>query len=198
MAILFLGSILLSVFSAWVVSNTVAISTHPGCGIFTVNGSNDSQSFSRSQKYYHSIEEESAEYARQCYNTSGSSDSCTFFYKQSIPVFTTHNTTCPFQSKVGDLCFDGSSSAFTLSTGRVNPEIIGINTPLKYTFQRDTTCSPLRMDENFIRPFIKNKTLYYRYFYGSRKGDWDWSPEFTNCTFEVGSVLNVFSPSYMV
>lgn len=176
----------MGVFSALVVSNSVAISAHPGRGIFRANGSMENPYYATMQKYYHDIEEESGYYSRRCYNLSERADGCNFFYEQSIQFDTFFNTTCPFTSELGPLCYDGPSSAVTFKTGIVKPETIGINTPLKYTFERETTCSPLRMDDTFIKRYVnKKKDVWFRYFYGSRTCDWNCSQSISNCTYEL-------------
>jgi hypothetical protein len=55
-AVLFIRTVLMSVFSAIVVSNSVAISKHPRCGIFQTNGSMENPYYARMQKCYHDIE----------------------------------------------------------------------------------------------------------------------------------------------
>jgi hypothetical protein len=204
MATLYVGMILISIFSALVVDNSVAVSNHPGCGIFTTaNLTNNSRellpapSYSMWQQYYRGIESESGEYAKRCYpeTTSTSADECNYFYQPSIPYVVRHNDSCPFNSEFGPLCIGGTSGAFTLSTGYVRPEVIGINTKLKYTFVRQATCSPLITDDRFIRPFRgDDQQRYVQYMYGNTSGK-PCSGGFSNCTFEV---LLGSSPSYSV
>lgn len=185
-------------FSSKVVSDSVAISTHPGCGIFAnLTSGNYGQAQNTLEEKYE-LELESAEYAKRCYNAEDRADGCNFFYKQSIPVFTVDNDTYPFRSDFGDLCLQGPSSGFTLSTGNVSPENIGVNTPYKFTFQRNITCSPLRVD-GFTQVFRNEKDEpYIRYFYGHRNGSISCSPGTKNCTFEVHLEYDEVTPSYRV
>lgn len=189
MATLYIGVILVSIFSALVVTDSIAISTHPGCALISYNASFGNipvPYVTKGMKYYHDIETDSGDYARKCYNRTDGADGCNYFYEQSIQFSIKQNDTCPFKTESGDLCFDGPSSAFTLSTSRIRPETIGINTPLKYTFQRQATCSPLRMDDDYIKPFRNEEnTLMFRYFYGHRTGQGQCSSGFSNCTFEL-------------
>jgi hypothetical protein len=80
------------------------------------------------------------------------------------------------------------------------PETIGINTPLKYTFQRDTTCSPLLMDDRFIKRLpLGNETykiVHFRYFYGNSTGRLLCTSNFVNCTFELP--ISGVDPQYSV
>jgi hypothetical protein len=151
------------------------------------------------QKLSYKIESESGEYAKRCYNVTNLTDGCNYFYRSSIPFTVRHNDTCPFQSEFGPLCTGGTSGAFTLTTGRVRPEVIGINTKHKLTFIRQATCSPLITDDRFVKPFLAdNKQLYYRYFYGKTTPS-ACTGGFSNCTFEIPTGLNdIFSPSYSV
>jgi hypothetical protein len=200
---LYIGIILISIFSVLVVDNSVAISNHPGCGIFTSNDSTGllpNPYFSMWQKYYYDHESESGEYARGCYAGTSLADGCNYFYRPSIPFTVRDNDTCPFKDEFGPLCIGGTSGAFTLKTGHVRPEAIGINTKLKYTFMRQATCSPLITDKRFVRPYlVENQGVYFRYFYGNTTGTSACSGGFSNCTFEIfgGFYLGV-SPSYSV
>lgn len=201
MLCVFIGGILGGIFSGLVVTDSVAISAHPGCSLIESNGTKGNISYVTAWlKYYHDIEAESGEYAKKCYYGQDVSDGCNFFYQQSINFTEKHNEPCPFKSELGDLCYGGPSSALSLTTGKVLPESIGINTPLKYTFQRDTTCSPLLMDDRFIQPFIyvngNLKTQNYRYFHGNTTGPNSCPSYSANCTFELP--LRGLDPSYSV
>jgi hypothetical protein len=191
MGFIYFGSILVGVYSALVSTTTVAVSAHPGCNIYGAASNWDNPSFSNVQKYYHQIEAESGEYARRCYNATGGSDGCNYFYTKSIPFSATENATCPFGRESGDLCFNGPSSALTLTTGKVRPEAIGINTPLKYTFERETTCSPLRTDGGLIQRVIDDNKISYRYFYGTRVANQFGCPSnLINCTYELPLIID--------
>jgi hypothetical protein len=201
MATLYIGTILISIFSVLVVDNSVAISNHAACSIVISNGSaglEPNPYLSTWKKYFYDIESESGEYARRCYNGSNLADSCNYFYQPSIPFTIRHNDTCPFKSEFGPLCVGGTSGAFTLKTGYVRPEAIGINTKHKYTFVRQATCSPLITDDRFVRPFFdENKSLYFRYFYGNSESAC--SGGFSNCTFEIrGGLVPGFGHTYSV
>jgi hypothetical protein len=125
MASLYVGAIIIGIFSAFLASNAIALSDHhPGCGIFYPNdtGLIYTPYGSTWLKYFHGLESESGEYARRCYNGTGLADDCNSFYEPSIQFSVKHNDTCPFKSEFGPLCFGGPSSAFTLSTGYLGPE----------------------------------------------------------------------------
>ena len=200
---LYIGIILISIYSVLVAGNTIAVSdNHPGCGIFLTNDSTGllpNPYWSRWRKYYHDLESESGEYARRCYNGTDHGDDCNYFYEPSIQFTVKDNDTCPFESKFGPLCIGGSSGAFTLSTGYVRPETIGINTELNYTFVRQATCSPLLMDDRFVRPVLPvdmdNEGLTFRYFYGNSTGSSACSGGLSNCTCELSAGFHIGSSS---
>ena len=197
MALVFFGTIVAGVLCNLVLSDTTAISNHPGCNIYTPGSNTSNPSQTMAQKFYHDVEVDSGVYARRCYNASDGADGCDGFYQQSIPYTAIENVSCPFKGHSVDLCFDGPSSAFSLSTGKVPPEAIGINTPLKYTFERETTCAPLIMDDRLIRRTVdENNTIFYRYLYGRRKGGrGTCTGDLEFCTFEL-RIGFVDSPSY--
>jgi hypothetical protein len=202
MASLYVGVIIISIFSALVASNTIALSNHhPECGLFHSNdtGPLPPPYWSEWQKYFHGLETESGEYAKRCYNGTDLTDGCNSFHEPSIQFTAKDNDTCPFKSEFGPLCIGGPSGAFTLSTGYVGPGTIGINTKLKYTFVREATCSPLIMDARFIKPVLINQELKFRYFYGNSTGVSACSGGFSNCTCELFAGLHLdTSPSYSV
>jgi hypothetical protein len=203
MVTLYIGLMLVSIFSVLVVNNSVAMSDHPGCGLFTPNSSEGvlpNPYFSMWKRYYHNVESESGDYAKRCYNGASPAGSCDDFYQPSIPFTVTDNDTCPFKDDSGSLCVGGSSGALTLTTGQIRPEAIGINTKFKYTFVRQTTCSPLITDDRYVKPYVSDgQPLKFRYFYGNRTGESACSGGFSNCTFELSNGLHIdIDPFYSV
>jgi hypothetical protein len=204
-ATLYVGGILIGIFSALVANDSTAVSDHPGCGIFYANdsmGPLPNPHCSMWQKYYYDLESESGEYAKRCYVGTDKADNCNYFYEPSIQFTLNSNDTCRFKSEFGPLCLGGPLGAFTLSTGHVRPESIGINTKLKFTFVRQATCSPLIMDDRFVKPFIDDHGLLnFRYFYGNNTGNSACSGRFSNCTCEIVAEFNRGSnanPTYSV
>jgi hypothetical protein len=184
----YIGSLLVGIMCTYpVISDSVALSRSPHCGIILSPEPEDvdASGFAIWQKYYHDIALESQQYARTCYDAGDDADGCSFFYEQSIRYVAEDNDVCPFKDHSTALCFNMSTSAYTLNTGLVDAKVIGINSPLRYTFQRSLTCSPLRMDDHYIRTFVKDDELKFRYFYGGRSGDSNCSSNLPNCTFEL-------------
>jgi hypothetical protein len=186
--IFYIGALLVGIMCAYpVISDSVALSRSSKCGIIMAPESQglDASVFAVWQKYYHDIALESQQYANTCYDAGENADGCSFFYEQSIRYVAEDNEFCPFKDHSTALCFNMSTRAYTLNTGLVDAKVIGINSPLRYTFQRSLTCSPLRMDDSYIKPIIKKDELKFRYFYGGRSGDSNCSSDLPNCTFEL-------------
>lgn len=188
---LYMIALLLGIMAAYpVVGDSVAVSNHPRCRListFDASHFNDTE-LSKWWKYHIEAARESAQYATTCYNTTDGADGCSFFYDQSIKYSATDNFPCPFKNGSDHLCLGGASSAFNLWTGLVDAKVIGINSPLKYTFSRSLTCSPLRMDHDMIqKSMYKNHFLSYRYFYGNRNqtGEFACNTTLPNCSFEI-------------
>lgn len=199
MGVLYFGGILLGVFSsAIIISDSVALSRHPRCGMYldeadTTNSSSQvgDPLYDGRRKYLYDVESDCGQYARQCYHAGDDADGCNFFYMRSFNYSIKHNDTCPFRGDLGYLCHDGPSSAFTLSTDSIKAKDLGINSRYAYTFSRSTTCSPLLMDKRFVRPFVQKHgpggRSYpgFRYFYGNRTGDMSCTSQDPDCTFEM-------------
>ena len=190
----------LSILSGYVVSDSVAISRSPKCGLFSSppNGSWRTPEAPLWQKHFHDIRVESWEYAQRCYSGENEYDGCNYFYNRSIHYSVRHNDTCPFK---GDLCLEGPTSAFTMSTDMVEAKTVGINTRLKHRFERMTTCAPLRMDYpkflQFIQPWPAETR--WRYYYGTFEGEGVSCTSGTvNCTWEISQNYTFFTPSYQV
>ena len=185
-----------SIFSGLVVSNSVALSRSPHCKLMLPNLSNATTLINAGwSKYFHDLEVEGAEYAKRCYPADARSEECSYFYNQSLHFSVKHNDTCPFQ---GDLCLYGPSGAFTMTTGMIHPKTLGINTRLKYRFERTTTCSPLRMDEGrFIQRLTEPGQVHFRYLYGSFNSSPMCDPQLPNCTWDL-PVEIMSRPSYRV
>ncbi len=176
----------LSIFSGLVVSDAVALSRSPHCGLIVPNRDNSSTvENDKWSKRFQDLEVESVEYAKRCYPANARSEECNYFYNQSINFSVKHNGTCPFP---GDVCLYGQNGAFSMTTGRISPRTIGINTRLNYQFERTTTCSPLRMDDGrFIQRHIKNGKDHFRYLFGGfgTASNNQCGGDYPNCTWDL-------------
>ncbi|KIY03497.1 uncharacterized protein Z520_00188 [Fonsecaea multimorphosa CBS 102226] len=202
--LLYFGMLILGIMSAYpVVGDSIALSRHPQCGLVVSNDAQNAANFALGHKYYNDIARESLQYAKSCYDlgrgasSAAGGESCSFFYEPSIKYSIIDNDTCPFKIGRGHLCRDGENSSYTLTTGSASSllddaskvvadaSVLGINSPLRYTFHRSITCSPLRTD-GLIHPFLAddNRTISFHYFYGNHTGEWNCTSDLPYCTFE--------------
>lgn len=175
---------LVSKFSGLVVCDSVALSDSPLCNLKYSASKEDPDNKFRT--FYVDLETESARYAKSCYGASTGYDSCDQFYRRSIPYTVQQNDSCPFP---GDICHGGHSGAFSLDTGLVSIDAIGINTGLRHRFRRKTTCSPLRTDQTRFLQADEDSTgkISWSYSYGSLpRSIWrSCASSRTNCTWRV-------------
>lgn len=78
-------------------------------------------------------------------------------------------------------------------TPPVSARVLRVNGPKMYEFQRNTTCSPLNMNETFIQLHRDKDEYHFSYYYGPvmRTGNGTWQ------TNAYGAKLGQ-SPSYLV
>jgi hypothetical protein len=202
---LFLGLLLIalhltfmvvSIVSGLVISDSVALSKSPECKLLAANMTlGTTETYARWYKYLLDLETESAEYAKRCYPATARAEECSYFYNQSIHFSVKHNDSCPFK---GNLCLNGPKSAFTVTTGKVWPRTIGINTRLNYSFERTTTCAPLRMDEgHHIQRYWDGTKDRFRYMYGGLECNSRDDPKLRHCTWDLPIEIPA-RPSYRV
>ena len=118
------------IFSANIVSDLVALLVPSGCGIYMVN-----DRLERFNRYRTAIE-----YRDQCYKKDAPTEGCDHLYISTLPYAEINNDECPFE---GQACL-GSAMAYTLDTGLLDANNLGINTAKKLQFRRKTTCTPLK------------------------------------------------------
>ncbi|KAI9852075.1 MAG: hypothetical protein M1838_001872 [Thelocarpon superellum] len=162
--------ILLGVFTARVKTNNTALSSDPKCGVYY-------NPLPTAALYYHQAELESAHLAQDCYGEEEGADGCNLFVSQSID-YQTYNASCPFAP---DLCLEDAGPAVQYSTGPVSGAKLGINAPQVLEFERNTTCSPLNMNESYVTLVRNGNTKTYQYNYGTvplyHNHTWDSVPQ---------------------
>ena len=188
----YIGILVCGIVTAGLATDSTALSTIPSCGVYmpSKNTTGPSTALQMSIPYETSAQIYSAKYAHDCYHTYNGADGCNFFIKRSINYTTTHNASCPFTDY---MCHGGASSAVAFTTGPVNARSIGINAPKTYEFKRDTTCSPLNMNESFIQLSKSSSEYTFSYHYGSGDSFGDHSWETKTYGSDIGR-----SPSYLV
>jgi hypothetical protein len=150
-----------TLMSKWLVVGSVVLSQHPDCGVWW-NLQTPSPKSTESSSYGWSPfgqEVEAGEYASKCYHRRPGTDGCNAFLAQKIPYDISENSPCPFEES---LCFEGRSSAYSLTTGIISSKDLGINVPLGYGFRRNTTCSPLSR-----RAILSDDLKTFSYDYGA-------------------------------
>jgi hypothetical protein len=88
-------------------------------------------------------------YKHACYSLNGKDSDCNIFYSKRLPISSKSNATCPFD---GDACLHGNASAFEVTTGLFDTNLLGVNAPAPKRFfcQRTMSCSPLKSDEPYV------------------------------------------------
>ena len=161
----FVGILICGILTAQLASDSSALSASPDCGIYLPSNTSDLEDTYQINKPYESDAQlDSANWAHNCFHTEDGADGCNFFAQQSISYTVEHNASCPFPDY---MCYGGSSSALAFSTGAVNAREIGVNAPRTWEFERNTTCSPLNMNETFIRLSRNGSEYTFSYYYGT-------------------------------
>ena len=167
---LFVAQTVAGILSAKIASNKSALSSSTHCGIWQFDDNAGEEAAYRDDLYNYGKEARASQYARNCYNSPDPTDtlSCAFFYNQSIAFTTKSRQRCPFTA---DLCHGGLYSAVTFDTGLVDSSVIGINSQVTHKFRRKTSCSPLNMNESYVRGEFSAdlNTTVYKYYYGPKE-----------------------------
>lgn len=129
-----------SILSARIVSDGMALPSSPECF-----ESKDSGSFYKGGILFPSYND----YSEKCYHAHSGADGCTTFYNQSISYTEQAGVNCPFS---GNGCMKGIQAPITFDTGFVDSKYLGINAAKRHLFRRRTTCTPLVVDLNLLRP----------------------------------------------
>ena len=159
------GFLACGVVTAYLATDSKAISTNSGCGIY-IPASNSSQSQHALGPFAFQAQLDSAQLVESCYHTTSGASGCDFFVQQSIP-YTPSDGPCPFTD---GMCHENMSSAAQFSTGPVDASTVGIHAPHTFQFQRNTTCVPLNGNETYISTSEKDGIYTHTYNYGSRNG----------------------------
>ena len=137
-------------------------------------------------------ETRAAEYAQNCYGTPDMFNvvQCSLLYRSKLTFSSAiYTTDCPFDNEI---CGQNQSVTFT---AEVKASELGINSPHPSKFRRTTKCTPLSMDEKFIKNVTENGTTTYYYYYGEKPND-DPPRKYTFNT--TGDPFDSFVPAYEV
>ena len=120
-----------AIFSASVLTDSVALAASPNCSILTADAP---------RLVTNRLARRAARYRDQCYHGQPRANGCSFFYNQSIAFINVPNAPCPFE---GEFCIPGPTNAYTMDTGYVEAKVLGINSAENLYFRRRATCSPI-------------------------------------------------------
>ncbi|KAH7122636.1 hypothetical protein B0J11DRAFT_344884 [Dendryphion nanum] len=155
------------IYSAKLTTDGPALLESEDCGIWLFNEEKHTEEQAlRAGVVDLEKETRAASYAKNCYREASTFDAaeCDFFYHRAIPFEAPiHSQNCPFSS---DVCTNDTT--ITFSTLLLDSSYIGINSPAPPRFRKRTTCTPLSMDERFIRNVTQNGTTRFYYYYGTR------------------------------
>jgi len=192
------AQVIAGAFSADIATSRAARSSSTNCGIWGFDDENaGDEAAARSDIYNYQKEARAGEYAQNCFNPETVADStrCDFFYNSSIDFTSKSFDRCPFKSQ--DLCRGGLYSAVTFDTGLIDASNIGVNSKNTHKYRRRATCSPLNMDEPYVRRLSSNHSTdtTYQYYYGSINNDA--GDPIKEHTFETsGTPFNWLAPVY--
>lgn len=194
---MFLGWVILGIYSAMIKTDNAALWASDHCGIFLFDGDHAGEgAATRAYVRGRNKESRAGEYAKSCYQLSEDSilqtKDCGFFYQPFIPFTNKTTYECPFRDP--KICAP-ETPAITFDTGLVDASRIGVNDPITYKFSRSTTCVPLNNDYPYVQREDRNGTPTFTYHYGEIV-DEDGS---TNYTFSsAGDPFDMLAPAYNV
>jgi len=192
LVVTYAGFLALGVVTAYLATDSKALSTNSGCGLY-VPASNSSQSQHSLGPFAFQAQLDSAQLVESCYRTTSGADGCNFFVQQSIP-YTSSDGPCPF---VDGLCHENMSSASYFSTGPTDAAMVGINAPQTFQFQSNTTCVPLNGNETYISTSEKDGFYTHTYNYGSRNGfpfTWQMKTRDSNLEWQPHYLVEYYVP----
>jgi hypothetical protein len=161
---LFVGEQISAIAAAGIVSGSVALSTSPNCGNWLPYNHYNPSSGLDMVNFLTEKNLRAVSYAETCYGENAIPEACNIFYNMTIGYSDMHNASCPF---LGDVCLYGDTSAYTLDTGFVDSNVLGVNAPRRYQIRRKTTCAPLITNASYVRYRRDHSTTFVEYHYGN-------------------------------
>lgn len=192
--ICFIGWAIAASYSTAIPATKSGLSGSHPCGVWTLkpdvtDRERDVDDLDQTQK-----EIRAGQYARDCYGDQSivRPGRCNFFENQTISYTTDVKQPCPFKDP--SFC-NGAYTAVRFSTGLIDAEVLGINSPRVPKFNRTTICVPLNMKRGFIKRVPPDNQFRFDYFLGSTNG----SRGTTDYTFrQFGDPFKWDVPAYSV
>jgi hypothetical protein len=192
----YVGAVIGSIYSAKILTDNIVLSKSQSAGVWVPDRSSPGARFGQRAQIGYKKQMHAWNYVKECYGTnSNDKPGCSTFYQQVIKHSTEPNVNCPFN---GDACLQGSKSAYKVTTGMQDSNVLGINAPAdkRFHFERSITCAPLHMDSRYVRSTGDEYPGMWEYYYGgyhsdaetnnqtfSNTGDWslmgDWQPDYS-------------------
>ena len=177
----FVGMIAASIFTAGILTGSLALSNSPDCGIWRPDLNSG---IPHGHTLNHDLQEvplrdtvkATVNYRKTCLNEKSSTTECEVYAALMDRYETESNISCPFNDR--QTCLQGPTASYTLETPMIDSAALGINAPTdqRYRFRRKMTCAPISNDDRYIR---SNGKLW-QYFYGQTEdgqeihfGSWD-------------------------
>jgi len=192
---IFIGEQVTAIVAAGIVTGSTALSASPNCGLWVPDISNMPAYESEFclLHWYSDPESRAAIYAETCYGENSTVDGCNIFYKSKIGYGDKHDSPCPFY---GDVCLYRNNSAYTLDTGYLDSNILGINGARRFQFRRKTTCAPLVVNTSYIR-FGTDDPRRVDYFYGNNATDSKTYSDFVDSSWKGGFDFSNYKVLYV-
>lgn len=166
LALSYVGILAFGTLTARLATEGTALSNHPDCGIYDTPTSLSDKVGLRAMNLMKMLtESDSAKLAEKCFHAKPGSDGCNFFLQPSIS-YVQSNAECPFRDH--NICLGKGSHVVRFSTGPIRANsALGLNAPISLEFARETTCSPLVTDSQYVHGWAANdSTVFYYYEYG--------------------------------
>lgn len=176
-ALLFVGGAYVSVISAAIANDSILSSASPSAGLWESDTSSAAFLLGDGAVIAEDRQARTWAYKTSCYHVDENEPACNMFYTQRIPYKSSSNTACPFE---GEACLFGNQSAFTVDTGLLDTNILGVNAPpsKRFYFQRTMSCAPLPTDERYVESSGDGSSAHpnqWLYNYGPfTSGSWVW------------------------
>jgi hypothetical protein len=194
---IFIGEQVMAITAAGIVTGSTALSASPNCGVWKPDTSNVPiwEGEYRLLNFVSDPAFRAATYAETCCGENSTADACNTFYRMNLKFEENHNSSCPFD---GDgVCLFGENSAYSLDTGYLDSNILGINGVQRYQFRRRTSCAPLVVNTSYIR-FGEDDAARVDYFYGNSVIDLKTYSDFVNPSWQCSFDLSNYKVMYVI
>lgn len=164
--LLFIGITATAIASSNIILDSSAICLSDRCGFWYPSFSPAGSSLTSPKlksKVDISKENAAALHEKKCMQLVSNSENCDTLKAPQVVYEWMNNTDCPFAH---EMCALGGKGSYTLRTPRLGAEIVGINSPSKFSFERRMTCAPITVNSTYVRTSPKTENYRMTYLYG--------------------------------